>query len=159
MVTCSWKNNKNTDNGSKNINNDSIVKTINNFQNKQFYRYFNDTVYLLREFKIIQNKYVIDLLDMDYFMFHIAKFEMTGDSILILFVDKECDYIRYFLHDEIQTYDIISKGREKMTMVKNRQTNIWRTYFNDHFEYPYKYELIDSVDMVKSNYWIETEDW
>jgi uncharacterized protein YcfL len=131
----------------KSIQHDNLLftndtKTDNKENARIFYRILEDTVYTYQIYKIIENKLVENELDMDYYTFHISKITIKPDTIIMIFditgIDKG------------ENFFIINTTH----LIKNNKY-YWKVFFNENFEKPYKYDLIDSLDIKKSGYFVD----
>jgi hypothetical protein len=117
-------------------------KTDNKENVRIFYRILEDIVYTYQTYKIIENEIIENELDMDYYTFHISKITIKPDTIIMIFditdINREEDFF------------IINTTH----LIKNNKY-YWKVFFNENFEEPYKYDLIDSLDIQKSGYFVD----
>jgi hypothetical protein len=124
-------------------NNTNIVTT--DFQtniNKTFYRILDNVVYTYQIYKIVDSEKVLDYLDMEWVEYKIDNVNIGTDTIKIIFKTVENVEDGFFI---IHNTNLIL-----------RKNYMWNVYFNDDFDNPYKYTLIDSLDLLKSDYAIDT---
>lgn len=111
-----------------------------------FYSITNDTIYIYHTYKIIDNTIVENELDMDYYTYHISEINVTNDTIAMSFNTSDFNYEEDFF--------VISKTH----LIRDKKYQ-WKVFFNNNFNEPYKYTLIDSMDIVKSGYFVDKTNY
>jgi len=131
---------------------------FDNGRNKQvFYRILDNTVYTYQKFIIENRELVLNCMDMDFYGYHISNIKEQGDTIITMTFDKVIgDVYDYIEEGKLNLYDSpLPNPIKKMTLHKDRNTFIWKIFENDKNK-PYKFLVIDSIDVAKSEYILDT---
>jgi hypothetical protein len=123
---------------------------------KTFYRILRDKVFTCQEFKIIDNEIVLNYLDMEWYGYHISAMDNQGDSIMRMSIDKEVDILEYDKGNLKLYGSDLPNSPKNILLRKNNQTHQWDIYMDDAL---YKYTIIDSLDLQKSGYAVDTVNY
>ncbi|MCL2097386.1 MAG: hypothetical protein FWH23_01325 [Bacteroidales bacterium] len=138
--------------------NDNNTHELDNGRNKQiFYRILDNTIYTYQKFVIENRELVLNCLDMDFYGYHISNIKEQGDTIITMTFDKIIgDVYDYIEERRLILYDSpLPNPIKKMTLHKDRSTFIWKIFENENNK-PYKFLVIDSIDVEKSGYILDT---
>lgn len=112
----------------------------------------NDTVLTYQKFVIEKQEFVFDRLDMEWYANHLSTYHEEGDSLIELYFDKVINTDEYE-RGNIVLYEEATPIVKKSVLRKNRHSHIWERWDDGEL---YKYRLIDSLDIQKSGYPVDT---
>ena len=128
-------------------------KEIPNKEKRTFYAIGeNDTVLTFQIFVIEKNEFVFDELDMEWYANHLSNIYEEGDSLIELYFDKVINTDEY-KRGNIVFYEEATPIIKKTVLRKNSHSAIWERWDDDE---SYKYRLIDSLDIQRSGYAVDT---
>jgi len=127
-------------------------------QVRVFYRFFKDEVLTYQRFSIVNNKIVLDYLDMDFYGYHISHIDHQGDSVIRMTFDKEINLLDYDDGKLVLFDSYLPNAPRNMNMLKNTRSHVWEIYINDDTT-PYKFLVIDSLDLKKAGYKVDTVNY
>lgn len=132
-------------------------KTRTEHEDKRiFYRILDTTVYTYQKFYILNNEIVLNCLDMENYGYHITKINKQGDSIIDMYLDKELDILKYN-KGQIVLYDsYLPNSIQNISLCKHKGSHIWKVIMNGVL---YKFSVIDSLDINKTSYQIDTVNY
>ncbi len=117
---------------------------------RTFYRIGkNDNVrYADRSLKIVNNMYVLNYLDKDYAGYRISTIEYENEGNIRMSFDKEIDLAEYENSNIVLFDNDAQDAIRSMLMIKDPNSSIWQIYLNDNLLIPYKYRVVDSLDVA-----------
>lgn len=129
------------------------TKQVASAEKKTFYVIGeNDTVLTYQKFVIEKQGFVFDRLDMEWYANHLSTYHEEGDSLIELCFDKVINEDGYE-RGNIVLYEETAPIVKKSVLRKNRHSLIWERWDDGEL---YKYRLIDSLDIQKSGYPVDT---
>lgn len=104
--------------------------------------------YTYRSLKIVDNLFVLNYLGEDCVGYRISTIEYENQGNIRMCFDKEIDLTEYENGNIVLFDNDAPDAIQSMLMIKNPNTSIWQIYLNDNLLIPYKYRVVDSLDVA-----------
>lgn len=118
-----------------------------------FYGILDDTVYTYQKFYILDSTKALNYLDMESYGYHIFSVNYQGDSMIEMVFDKEIDILQYKMSKIVKYYNGGPNSVKKMLFRRVESSNTWEILMDGEL---YKYSVIDSLDVGKSKFVVDT---